>query len=302
MFKRFWWVFLVMLPVGAMAGLFFAAIVTYVMPKKYESKAVIEVRPVTSPSNDDPMTPQTTPQYFHGTEFNKIKSRASLAKVVEKLELVNKWNVDQETAIRMLKEIVSTDNIRGTDLIAIRVRHTDREGTRDIAVELARIYRDHRVELVQRDRHRDLAELNKAVKEQEEKVEERRKILLTIARTGSFLARPDMTEEDVKKAMDELRAQDVIDARRDLEKDQVLLQKMKFKQIGENITAKMDGESMIIHEEPQVPQVPVSPNVTLNLLLGAVGGFLLSPLLALPVMALLNRLNPVGVDGQPVLH
>ena len=63
----------------------------------------------------------------------------------------------------------------------------------------------------------------------------------------------------------------------------------------------MLGENVIIHEEPQVPQSPVSPNVTLNLILGAVGGFLLSPLLALPVILLLNRLNPVRVDGPPVL-
>ncbi len=48
-----------------------------------------------------------TPQFF-GTEFEKIKSSNSLSKVVENLELVNKWGVDKETAIRTLKGIVNT--------------------------------------------------------------------------------------------------------------------------------------------------------------------------------------------------
>ena len=96
MFRRFWWIFFVMLPVGAIGGLLVMAVVTYVMPKKYESETVIEVRPMTSPSEVGVEPPQTTPQYFFGTEFNKIKSRASLAEVVEKLELINQWGVDQE--------------------------------------------------------------------------------------------------------------------------------------------------------------------------------------------------------------
>ena len=58
--------------------------------------------------------------------------------------------------------------------------------------------------------------------------------------------------------------------------------RLKLKQTGENIAAKMDGESVVIHQEPQIANSPISPNVTLNLTLGAVGGFLLSPLLALP--------------------
>ena len=288
MLKRFWWVFLVMLPLGALGGLLVMAVVTYVIPKKYESEAVIEVKPQmdfgTSPSQVVPM--------FLATEFEKIKSRASLLKVVEKLKLTDKWGVEEDAAIQILKGIVTTQNIRGTDLISIRVRHTEREGARDIAAELARIYRDYRREILHRDRDRGLAELKKAVQEQEEKVEERRKILATIARTGSFIAGPDMTEEDVKKAMDELRAQDVIDAKRDFETDQALLQAMRLKQISATVAGEIQDDSVVVHEEPQIGNIPVSPNITLNLLFGAVGGFLLSPLLALAVMVLLSRASP----------
>ncbi len=287
MFKRFWWVFLAMIPVGSIAGLFAAAVITYVMPKKYESEAVIELKPRIVESERVPMTPQ-----FFGTEFEKIKSRNSLGKVVDQLELINKWGVDKETAIRILKDVVTTQNIRGTDLISIRVRHVNKEDARDIAAGVARAYSEYRMEIEKRGEGHELLELRKSVREQEEKVEERRKVLVTITRTGSFLGGADMTEEDVKKAMDGLRAQDVIDAKRALETDQALLQSMKLKLINDDITAKLQGDSIVIHEEPQISQAPVSPNVTLNLVFGTVLGFLLSPLLSLPVIYLLHRLIP----------
>jgi uncharacterized protein involved in exopolysaccharide biosynthesis len=131
MLKRFWWIFLVMLPVGAIAGLLVMAVVTYMMPKKYESEAIIEVKPRESRFMDRSVVPQANGQYFFSTQFEKIKSRASLLKVIENLELTQKWGVTEDAAIQMLKGMVTATYIRGTDLIAIRVRHTDREATRD---------------------------------------------------------------------------------------------------------------------------------------------------------------------------
>ena len=389
-----------------------AAVITYVMPKKYESSATIEEKPRSvgqspfeggnSPSyGSSPMTPQ-----FFGTEFEKIKSSNSLAKVVENLELVNKWSVDKETAIRILKGIVNTQNIRGTDLISITVRHTDKEDARNVTAEVARAYKAYRTEIESRDSDKGLYELNKAVRDQEDKVEERRKVLATIVRTkgiiykgqDSFYGQSGVDEDqgartalqtynqleqekmqlesqinsllkydsdqlmvyaaglnlpdniiknllprynDAKRTLDTLKinglgvnhptvlaaadqiktmkeqldegvvnlratlqaqldmasdrlktveilkddsreeaikrgldAQDYVDAKRDFETDQQLLQSMKLKQIGKNITDKMTDESIVVHEEPQISQSPVSPNVTLNLVLGAVVGLI----------------------------
>jgi capsular exopolysaccharide synthesis family protein len=81
----------------------------------------------------------------------------------------------------------------------------------------------------------------------------------------------DTREEAIKRGLD---AQDYVDAKRDFETDQQLLQSMKLKQIGKNITDKMSDESIVVHEEPQISQSPVSPNVTLNLVLGAVVGLI----------------------------
>lgn len=389
-----------------------AAVITYVMPKKFESSATIEVRPKSlgqSPfegiNSASYGTTPTTAQFF-GTEFEKIKSRNSLAKVVDNLSLVNKWGVDRETAISILKGIVNTQNIRGTDLISITVRHTDKEDARNVTAEVAKAYKEYRTEIESRDADKGSYELNKAVRDQEDKVEERRKVLATIVRTkgiiykgqDSFYGQSGVDEDQgarsalqtyneleqekmqlesqinsllkydsdqlmvyaaglnlpdnviknllpqyneatralealkinglgdrhptVLAAADQIRAmktqldegvvnlratlqaqldlatdrlknvevmkdetreeaikrgldaQDYVDAKRDFETDQQLLQSMKLKQIGKNITDKMTDESIVVHEDPQIAQGPVSPNVTLNLVLGAVVGMI----------------------------
>jgi polysaccharide biosynthesis transport protein len=386
-----------------------AAVITYVMPKKYESEAIIEVKPratgMSPLGNEFSKASMMTPQFF-GTEFEKIKSRNSLSKVVENLELVNKWSVDKETALRILKGIVNTQNIRGTDLISIRVRHTNKEDARDVTAEVARAYKAYRTEIESRFADKNLYELNKAVRDQEDKVEERRKVLATIVRTkgiiykgqDSFYGSSGVNEdqgaeialetynkleqekmqlasqinsllkydsdqlivyaagldlpdniiknlypqylerklqldslkisglgdqhptikaakeqiEGMKRQLDEgvvnlratlqaqlnmatdrlksvevrkdetreeaikrgLDAQDYVDAKRDFETDQELLQQMKLKQVVENAANKIPPDSIEVHDDPQISDAPVSPNVTLNLVLGAVVGLI----------------------------
>lgn len=389
-----------------------AAVITYVMPKKYESETTIEVKPripglspLGSQLNELAGTGRMTEQFF-GTEFEKIKSRNSLQKVVQNLELVNRWGVDKETALAILKAIVNTQNIRGTDLISIRVRHTNKVDARDVAEEVARAYRQYRAEIESHDADNALQELNKAVRNQEDKVEERRKVLATIVRTkgiiykgtDSFYGQTGVDEDqgartaleayneleqekrklesqissllkydsdqlmvyaagldlpdniirnlyplyleskrqldglringlgarhptvlaandqiqNMKRQLDEgvvnlratltaqldlaadrlksveamkdetreeaikrgLDAQDYVDAKRDFETDQELLQTMKLKQMGETISSKMPPETVLVHDSPVISESPVSPNVTLNLVLGAVVGLI----------------------------
>jgi succinoglycan biosynthesis transport protein ExoP len=389
-----------------------AAVITYVMPKKFESEAVIEVKPrpvggsmFGAQSDFMAQAKQMTPQFF-GTEFEKIKSRKALEKVVDNLALTNRWNVDKETAIRILKGIVNTQNIRGTDLISIRVRHTNKVDARDVTDEVSKAYRAYRNEIETRDAENGLHELNKAVRDQEDKVEERRKLLATIVNTKGIIykgtdsfynqggvdedqgarnalqefeklesdrmqlqsqissllkydsdqlmvyaagldlpdniirnllpqfqeakrqfetlkinglgdnhptvlaaakqikgmkeqldegvvnlratlqaqldladnrlkeveKRKDKTrEEAIKRGLD---AQDYVDAKRDFETDQELLQNMKLKQISAAITERIPFQSVEVHDQPMISEAPVSPNVTLNLVLGAVVGLI----------------------------
>ncbi len=131
MIRRWWWVFLVMIPLGLLLGLLSAWLVTYVLPKKYEAQAIIEV----IPANGKLITPT-----FYATQFEAIKSRAALAAVSRELELADKWMTDEETAVSILNGIIIIENIRGTDLILIRVRHTNRQDTATIANAVALNY------------------------------------------------------------------------------------------------------------------------------------------------------------------
>ncbi len=386
-----------------------ASVITYVMPPKYESFATIEVKP---PERTQPLGtlagdkgPTMTPQFF-GTEFEKIKSRNSLTRVVEKLDLEKKWDMGSEQALATLKGIVKTQNIRGTDLISITVRHRKKEDARDVAFEVARAYKAYRTDLEGESLEKTISELNKAVREQVDHVEERRNVLTTITRDSgiayygergvggesgmeelqgatfaineynrleaekvqletqidsllkynseqlliyaSGLELPDNIIKtiypqylELKRQIDGLKAsglgerhptvqtnqrvfdsmkdqldegvvnlrtrlqgqletakerltkveamrderkvdniersiatQDYGDAKRNFETDQALLEQMKLNLVSKEIEAKAVPESIVVHDEPVISDSPVSPNVTLNLVLGAVVGLI----------------------------
>jgi capsular exopolysaccharide synthesis family protein len=385
-----------------------ASVITYVMPKRFESFATIELKP--RERTIDPLGgmmkysgPTTSTQFF-GTEFEKIKSRNSLSRVIDNLDLTSKWSTDRETVLRILKGIVGTQNIRGTDLIQIRVRHTNKEDARDITAEVASSYKEYRNDLESKTQDRSVNEIRKAVRLQEDKVEERRKVLTTISRTKDIIyyGDPEMSrgggfEEDseathalnswveledermnlesqvqnllkydsealliyasgldlpdniikslypqyleqmrqieglkasglgnrhrtilanirimerTKEQLDEgvvnLRSRlqgnlelvkerlekgeirkretkkdalersidttDYVDAKRDFETEQALLSQMKLKLVTEQIVSDLPNETIVVHDEPVISDSPVSPNVTLNLVLGAVVG------------------------------
>ncbi len=130
---------------------FFAAcVITYVMPKKYESTAVLQVKPPTrvgvALGDHSAMTPQ-----FFATEFEVIRSQQTLKIVVQRLDLTTRWNMTEEEAIAILRGIVDAKNVRGTDLIAINVKHTNPEDARDIAKEVCEAYKKRREDKDQSD-------------------------------------------------------------------------------------------------------------------------------------------------------
>lgn len=389
-----------------------ASVITYVMPKRFESFATIEIKPPTPQ-----MTPlgdqlaqvagarANSPQFF-GTEFEKIKSRNALLKTVDGLDLPTRWGVDREVAHGILRGIVRTQNVRGTDLIQIRVRHQNREDARDVALEVANAYSAYRADNEGRTANALLSELRRAVRDQEEQVEDRRKVLANIVRTKGIiytgeesifrnpgldddlgartalatfhqleqekvqlesqiesllrydaeqlmayaaglnlpdnivkslhpqyldlqlqidtlitsglgerhptvianrerlaglwrqlnegivslratlraqldlatdrLARVENMKEEtrdqaIKRGLD---TQDYVEAKKNFETDQALLQQLRLKLIGETITERMPQDSIIIHDDPVISENPVSPNVKMNLILGAAVGLI----------------------------
>ncbi|MEY3895762.1 MAG: hypothetical protein RLZZ214_1282 [Verrucomicrobiota bacterium] len=116
-------------------------------------------------------------------------------------------------------------------------------------------------------------ELNKAIRDQEDKVEERRKVLSTIVRTKGIIYRgqdsfhgqtgvdeevmkEDSREEAIKRGLD---AQDYADAKRDFEADQQLLQAMKLKQIDQTIARNVRDQSLARNDAPAPASAPASP-------------------------------------------
>jgi polysaccharide biosynthesis transport protein len=386
-----------------------AAVITYVMPKKFESSAIIEVKPrekTVEPVSGLSAVNTTMTSQFFGTEFEKIKSRNSLSKVVENLDLMTKWNTDKESCIGALKGIVNTENIRGTDLISIRVRHTNKEDARDIAAEVARAYKEYRDELEGKTLDKGISELRKAVRDQEDRVEEISSTLTTISRTkkviywdpsmgggyggidedqdarnatteyarldseksvlesqilnlqqytseqllvyASGLTLPDniistfypqylsaqteiaglkasglgnkhpdvvtkqqvldtlkgQLDDGVVNLRDRLQGQlemikeqlekvelkkdvtkqdaleksidtrDYFDAKRNFETDQALLDQMRLRLLSAEIEETISADSIVVHDDPVISESPVSPNVRLNLALGAVVGLI----------------------------
>lgn len=297
MFKRFRWVFLVMLPAGALAGLLIAAVVTCLTPKIYESEAVIEVKsfanlPVAAPGRTEGEAPD-----WVLSEIEKMKSRAVLEKVADGLELTNRWNLAKDEVLPVLDQTLLIQSIRGTDLVSIRARHTNKVDARDIAEEVANAYKRCRMDAEKSDRARTLHELNRVVRDQEDKVEERRKVLETIERTKGIIYKgPDSQTQDemLEVAAPSGDRAEYVDAQSEFEADQELLQTMKLKQIAERISEKLARENVLVHDYPMIADSPISPNVTLNLAIGTALGLVLSPLLALPVMWRLNRRTPVA--------
>jgi len=389
-----------------------ALVITYVMPKKYESKAVVQVKPKGAgklliagvPDNSSAMDNGST---FFPTEFEVIKAQKTLDTAIDHLDLVNLWNSEQEAVRRTLRSIVDAQNIRGTSLIEIRVRYSDAKDAQAIAKAVSEAYRERRTKIQADYASQAMDQLRKAVVQQEDLVEDKRKLLSQIIRqegivyngdgiagghasgfdadddaedaarsytkleqekiqlesqietllkydgvqlmnyanglslpdniipsllpqfqdarrefdgmksSGLGARHPAMVqqarvlagmEQDLVEAVANLREtlkaklelakeqslrfearknlkkddaikqgianQTFIDAKNDFETAQRLLEQLKVKQISDEMQIKVVEDPIIIHEEPTVSQVPVSPNVTLNLALGAVVGLI----------------------------
>ena len=241
---------------------FFAAgVITYVMPKKYESTAVLQVKPPTRIGVALGGASAITPQFF-ATECEVIRSQDTLKLVVQQLSLKTRWNMTEEEAIAILRGIVNVQNIRNTDLIAITVKHTSAEDARNIAQEVYEAYKKRREEKDREMREAGLKELEAAVEDQSELMAEKRK-----KRDQQLRNAPDLVIDSNAEA---LHPSDFVKS----------LNSMREIIAIERANAK--GLSLVeLHEEPVIAQYPSSPNVTLNLLLGAVVGLILGLLSAL---------------------
>ena len=207
-----------------------ALVITYVMPKKYESTAVVQVRPKDTNTQIIPGMPSTrnaleSGATFFPTEFAVIKAQKTLDAAIEKLDLVNKWGVDLESVRRTLKRIVDAEDIRGTSLIEIRVRYNDPKDAQAIAQEVSEAYRDRRKKLQSDYANQALEELRKAVQVQEDSVEDKRKLLSQIIRTEGIIYSGDQSVFQGSRGFDAAdKAEDAGRAYIELEREKIQLE------------------------------------------------------------------------------
>ena len=125
-----------------------AAVITYVMPKKYESIALVEVKQIV---DIDPtmggvkggMGAQMSRQFIN-TQFEIIVAPETLGLAIDKIQLEARWGQDRKAVLAQLRGIVRTSQRRGTDLIEISVRHGKKAEAQAIAKAVYEAYKDRR--------------------------------------------------------------------------------------------------------------------------------------------------------------
>lgn len=156
--------------------------VTFILPETYKATARIEVGKDT-PDIPSLLTGQAIPKqydpYFIQTEFEKIKSRPILQKVIEQLNLRESWakrygteTLSENEAYQLLLRQLDLRQSRNTSLIEIRAYSDDRQEAADIANAIADVYKEHRNASRQKLSQSGIAALEEELAEQKLKVEE----------------------------------------------------------------------------------------------------------------------------------
>lgn len=253
---------------GAIAGFVIAAVVAYLMPRKYESATVIEVFPFAAV-----MTPLGTPPIASGTlsdtvaTMEAMKSEEVLRRISARLDLPRRWNLSGDQPLSLLRSMITVNQVRGTDVFSLTVRHTDREDANEIAEEVALSFKEIKEREGLRKKGFDFEELKKALVEQEKVVAEKYAAMTTPA-GGNDIDRNVVYHREEKKAAWESATD--------------LLLELKRRKIIDEVEAKIPPRLVEIHEHATIPEIPVSPNIPLNLVLGTAGGTLAGALLFLP--------------------
>lgn len=178
-------------------GFLLAGMIAYVMPRKYESRAVVQVNPshrLAMIPSGDLLQSQMTPQFF-ATQFEIIRSQATLEMVAKKLNLANRWNTSEQDAIMQLSAIVHAQNIRGTDLIEINVMHPGPEDARDIAQGVYEAYKARRLQEEQKISEESLQQLIRAIADQQNMVNQTAKAM------EQYKPVPTIVVEDIDPAI-----------------------------------------------------------------------------------------------------
>ena len=167
------------------------AVTTYVWKKKYESVALVEVKPIVdidptmsrgSGGTRVPMTRQ-----FMNTQFEIIVAPATLDLVIDKIHLEKRWDISRKVVMMQLRGMVKTSQRRGTDLIEISVRYKDAEDAQAVTEAVYKAYEQRRKDLELGIRKDQLKAIKVELQNKSDRVAELRSRLMDIAEKSGII-------------------------------------------------------------------------------------------------------------------
>jgi capsular exopolysaccharide synthesis family protein len=134
-----------------------ATVVTFILPTSYSSTARIQINPdVTDIASMTGMQPYAAyDAYYIQTEFEIMQSEKVLGRVIDALDLNNKWGekynggapLKSEDTMQLLKQRMSLSPERNTKLIDITIFSEDKDDAARVANGIAQAYHDYRLAL-----------------------------------------------------------------------------------------------------------------------------------------------------------
>ena len=156
-----------------------ATVVTFILPESYSSTARIEINSDVSviPGMTGSM-PSYGPYdpYLIQTEFEIMQSEKVLGRVIDSLDLNNKWGVKYnggtplktEDTMQFLKQRMSLSPERNTKLVDITVYSEDKEDAARLANGIAQAYQNYRLDLLATNTLKGIAVLEGKFHEEED--------------------------------------------------------------------------------------------------------------------------------------
>lgn len=215
-FLDYWRVIRIRLPLVVLVFLLVVvttAVVTYFLPKQYESSVTMQVKQNDTYLKvfDDRSGGMIDPRFIT-TQFEIIQRKEILNPVIEALGLEAKWRkqfgiAGKEQTLFRLRKMIDVREIRNTELIQISVMAQDRMEAAEIANRIAEEYQRRRVEEQQGTISRSLVQLKEEVAKQSRRVSELREEAQKIRIENNIQdLNPDSVEDPMQAANEVLLA------------------------------------------------------------------------------------------------
>jgi len=250
--SRWWWLPLIVTAAGGFLGIPAGMILAHAAPKKFESKAILQVKPEA--------------KAVLGSPYGIIRSSACLNRVADQLDLDSKWGQPRADIVKSLNDNVGVNNIRDTDIFEIKVRGATSADARSIADELAQTSAALLKEADRTEAQKDIQTLTQIVHDMADDVDQNLKVEIERAHEGVYGKTPEML-----KAVENLKA-----------KQAELDGKLK------GVSNAGAGVSVVLGEQAG-PVVTVDDDPAPFYRLAITRGLLIGLALALPMMFLCDR-------------